>query len=71
MTAMLSLILAVMNILPIPALDGGHVVFLLIEVITGRKPSDKVLEYAQMTGMIILLGLFLLATFNDAMRFIF
>lgn len=71
MTAMLSLILAVMNILPIPALDGGHVVFLLIEVITGRKPSDKVLEYAQMTGMIILLGLFILATYNDAMRFIF
>ncbi len=71
MTAMLSLILAVMNILPIPALDGGHVVFLLIEVITGRKPSDKVLEYAQMVGMIILLGLFVLATYNDAMRFIF
>ena len=71
MTAMLSLILAVMNILPIPALDGGHVVFLLIEVITGRKPSDKVLEYAQMVGMIILLGLFILATYNDAMRFIF
>ena len=71
MTAMLSLILAVMNILPIPALDGGHVVFLLIEVITGRKPSDKALEYAQMAGMIILLGLFVLATYNDAMRFIF
>lgn len=71
MTAMLSLILAVMNILPIPALDGGHVVFLIIEVITGRKPSDKVLEYAQMVGMIILLGLFVLATYNDAMRFIF
>ena len=71
MTAMLSLILVVMNILPIPALDGGHVVFLLIEVITGRKPSDKVLEYAQMAGMIILLGLFVLATYNDAMRFIF
>lgn len=71
MTAMLSLILAVMNILPIPALDGGHVVFLLIEVITGRKPSDKVLEYAQMAGMLILLGLFVLATYNDAMRFIF
>ena len=71
MTAMLSLILAVMNILPIPALDGGHVVFLIIEVITGRKPSDKVLEYAQMVGMIILLGLFILATYNDAMRFIF
>ena len=71
MTAMLSLILAVMNILPIPALDGGHVVFLLIEVITGKKPSDKVLEYAQMVGMLILLGLFILATYNDAMRFIF
>jgi regulator of sigma E protease len=54
-----------------PALDGGHVVFLIIEVITGRKPSDKVLEYAQMVGMIILLGLFVLATYNDAMRFIF
>ena len=71
MTAMLPLILAVMNILPIPALDGGHVVFLLIEVITGKKPSDKVLEYAQMVGMLILLGLFILATYNDAMRFIF
>ncbi len=71
MTAMLSLILAVMNILPIPALDGGHVVFLLIEVISGRKPSDKVLEYAQMVGMFILLALFVLATYNDAMRFIF
>lgn len=71
MTAMLSLILAVMNILPIPALDGGHVLFLLIEVITRRKPSDKVLEYAQMVGMFILLALFVLATYNDAMRFIF
>lgn len=71
MTAMLSLILAVMNILPIPALDGGHVLFLLIEVVTGRKPSDKLLEVAQMAGMIILFGLFLLATYNDAMRFIF
>ena len=71
MTAMLSLILAVMNILPIPALDGGHVIFLLFEVISGRKPSDKVLEYAQTIGMLILLGLFVLATYNDAMRFIF
>ena len=71
MTAMLSLILAVMNILPIPALDGGHVVFLLIEVISGRKPSDKALEIAQTVGMIILLALFILATYNDAMRFIF
>ena len=71
MTAMLSIILAFMNILPIPALDGGHVLFLLIEVVSGKKPSDKVLEYAQMIGMIILLGLFVLATYNDIMRFIF
>jgi regulator of sigma E protease len=60
-----------MNILPIPALDGGHVLFLLIEVVSGKKPSDKVLEYAQMVGMIILMGLFVLATYNDIMRFIF
>lgn len=71
MTAMLSIILAVMNILPIPALDGGHVLFLLIEIITRKKPSDKVLEYAQMIGMGILLCLFVLATYNDIMRFIF
>lgn len=71
MTAMLSIILAFMNILPIPALDGGHTLFLLIEVITGKKLSDKVLEYAQVCGMIILLGLFILATYNDIMRFIF
>lgn len=71
MTAMLSIILAFMNILPIPALDGGHVMFLLIEVISGRKPSDKVLEYAQMVGMLLILGLFILATYNDIMRFIF
>ena len=71
MTAFLSIVLAFMNILPIPALDGGHVLFLLVEVITGRKPSDKFLEYAQMIGMIILLGLFLLATYNDITRFLF
>jgi regulator of sigma E protease len=68
LTALLSIILAVMNILPIPALDGGHVMFLLYEVITGRKPSDKFLEYAQVTGMIILLGLLILANGNDIMR---
>ena len=68
LTALLSIILAVMNILPIPALDGGHVMFLLYEVITGRKPSDKFLEYAQITGMIILLGLLILANGNDIMR---
>ena len=71
MTAFLSIVLAFMNILPIPALDGGHVLFLLFEVITGRKPSDKFLEYAQMVGMIILLGLFVLATYNDITRFLF
>ena len=71
MTAFLSIVLAFMNILPIPALDGGHVLFLLVEVVTGRKPSDKFLEYAQMVGMFILLGLFLLATYNDITRFLF
>ena len=57
MTAFLSIILAFMNILPIPALDGGHVLFLLYEIIARRKPSDKFMEYAQMTGMILLFGL--------------
>lgn len=71
MTAMLSLILAFMNILPIPALDGGHVLFLLAEVITGRNPSDKFLERAQVIGMIILLGLFILAFYNDLDKFVF
>ena len=65
LTAMLSVILAFMNILPIPALDGGHVLFTLYEMITRRKPSDKFLEYAQMAGMIILLGLMVYANAND------
>ena len=64
-TAFLSIILAFMNILPIPALDGGHVMFLLGEIITGRKPSDKLLEYAQMIGFFVLIGLLLLANGND------
>ena len=68
LTAFLSIILAFMNILPIPALDGGHVLFLLYEVVTGRKPSDKFMEYAQITGMIILLTLLLYANGNDIMR---
>ena len=68
LTAFLSIILAVMNILPIPALDGGHVMFLLFEVITGRKPSDKFLEYAQITGMVILLSLLIFANGNDIVR---
>jgi regulator of sigma E protease len=71
MTAFLSIILAFMNILPIPALDGGHVFFLLYEMITRRKPSDKFLEYAQMVGMGILLLLLVWANFNDILRFFF
>lgn len=70
LTAFLSIILAVMNILPIPALDGGHVLFLLFEVITGKKPSDKFLEYAQIAGMIILFGLLIFANGNDILRLI-
>jgi regulator of sigma E protease len=57
-----------MNILPIPALDGGHVMFLLYEVITGRKPNEKVMEYAQYAGMILLLTLLLYANGNDVIR---
>ena len=68
-TAFLSIMLAFLNILPIPALDGGHVVFVLIEMITGRKPSDKVLEYAQMVGFFILLALIVLANGNDILGF--
>ncbi|MDD4821213.1 MAG: RIP metalloprotease RseP [Bacteroidales bacterium] len=71
MTAFLSIILAFMNILPIPALDGGHVFFLLVEVITRRKPSDKFLEYAQMVGMFLLIALMALALSNDIRRFFF
>jgi len=71
MTAFLSIILAFMNILPIPALDGGHVFFLFYEIITGRKPSDKFLEYAQMVGMGLLLLLLFWANFNDILRFFF
>jgi len=70
LTAFLSIILAVMNILPIPALDGGHVMFLLFEVVTGRKPSDKFLEYAQIAGMILLLALLIYANGNDVLRLI-
>lgn len=64
-TAFFSIILAFMNLLPIPALDGGHVVFTLVEMITGRKPSDKFLEYAQIVGMVILFALLLYANGND------
>lgn len=67
-TAFLSIMLAFLNILPIPALDGGHVVFVLWEMISGRKPSEKVLEYAQMVGFVILLGLIVLANGNDILK---
>lgn len=65
MTAFLSIILAIMNVLPIPALDGGHVMFLLFEMITGRKPGDKFMEYATIVGMVLLLSLLLYANLND------
>lgn len=68
MTAFLSIILAFMNILPIPALDGGHVLFLLYEIITGRKPSERFMEYAQTIGLLLLLALVLFANANDIMK---
>ena len=71
MTAFLSIILAFMNILPIPALDGGHVLFLLYEIIARRKPSDKFMERAQMVGMILLFALLIYANFNDLVKFLF
>jgi len=71
MTAFLSIILAFMNILPIPALDGGHALFLIAEMITGKQPSDKFMERAQMVGMLLILGLFVLAMYNDLARFVF
>ncbi|USD26839.1 RIP metalloprotease RseP [Flagellimonas marinaquae] len=70
-TAFISIILAFMNILPIPALDGGHVAFLLYEMVTGRKPSDKFLEYAQMIGFFILIALLLFANGNDLYKWLF
>ena len=70
-TALISIILAFMNILPIPALDGGHVVFLLYEIISGRKPSDKFLEYAQMAGFFLLIALLLFANGNDLFKLLF
>ena len=71
MTAFISIMLAFMNILPIPALDGGHLMFLLFEMITGRKPSDKFMERVQIIGMVILFGLMIYANFNDILRFFF
>lgn len=68
LTAFLSIILAFLNLLPIPALDGGHVMFLLYEMITGRKPGDKFLEYAQIVGMLLLLALLIYANGNDVIK---
>ena len=70
-TALISIILAFMNILPIPALDGGHVMFLLYEMVSGRKPSDKFLEYAQMVGFFLLIALLLFANGNDIYKAVF
>lgn len=68
LTAVFSIILAFMNILPIPALDGGHALFTLVEMVTGRKPGDKFMEYAQMVGMVLLLGLMAYALGLDFWR---
>jgi len=70
-TAFLSIMLGVLNLLPIPALDGGHVVFLLYEMVTGRKPGDKFMEYAQTVGFLILIALVLFANGNDIYKAIF
>jgi regulator of sigma E protease len=68
LTAFLSIMLAILNVLPIPALDGGHVLFLLYEITFRRKPSDKFMEYAQYTGMILLFGLLIFANMNDIIK---
>ncbi len=68
LTAFLSIMLGVLNLLPIPALDGGHVMFLLYEMVSGRKPSDKFMEYAQMIGFFILIALVLFANGNDIFK---
>ena len=68
LTAVFSIILAFMNVLPIPALDGGHALFILFEMITGRKPSDKFMEYAQIVGMILMFGLMFYALGLDVWR---
>ncbi len=68
MTAFISIMLAFMNILPIPALDGGHVMFLLYEMVSGKKPGDKFMEYAQIFGMVLLLGLVIMANMNDILN---
>ncbi|MDD2772048.1 MAG: site-2 protease family protein, partial [Bacteroidales bacterium] len=67
-TAWLSIMLAILNLLPIPALDGGHIVLVIYEMVTRRKPSEKFLEYSQIAGMILLIGLMFLAFGNDLYR---
>jgi regulator of sigma E protease len=68
LTAFLSIMLAILNVLPIPALDGGHVMFLLYEIVARRKPSDKFMEYAQVVGMVILFALLIFANGNDIVK---
>ena len=70
-TAFISIMLAIVNLLPIPALDGGHVVILLIEMVMGRDINPKILGYIQMVGLVLLFGLFILANVNDVIRFFF
>ena len=70
LTALISIILAVMNILPIPGLDGGHIVLLFYEAITGHQPSDRAMEWIERIGIFILLALMLLAFSNDIRNFI-
>jgi regulator of sigma E protease len=70
LTAFLSIMLAILNVLPIPALDGGHVMFLLYEIVARRKPSDKFLEYAQIVGMVLLFSLLIYANGMDLVRWL-
>ena len=71
MTAFLSVILAFMNILPIPGLDGGHILFLLWEIVTGKKPGEKFLERAEWVGFLLLMALMIYANLNDVIRMLF
>jgi regulator of sigma E protease len=68
LTAILSIMLAILNLLPIPALDGGHVTFLLYEIITGKQPGEKFMEYAQLTGMAIIFALLIFVNGNDIIK---
>ena len=71
LTAFLSIMLGFMNLLPIPALDGGHILFLFYEIITRRKPNEKFLEYAQVAGMVLLFALMIFANGNDIFKLLF